>query len=292
MRGVNQELEGAQAVVLDVRGDLDRCLVDAVSDFGRKPWRGRDLDQLLVAALDAAVALADMAHGAGGIADDLHLYVARHPHQLFDVNGAVSEGGLRLRLAAFEGLLQRVHLLDHAHASAAAAADGLDNHRLAGPERLEKAPRLIDGRSICRPGQHRDARASRLLPGTDLVAEELQHLHPRADEDNAFLTEPPRESGVLAQKAVARMNRIGSRPLGEGDDLFDVQIGQSTRALEWQGLVRLAGVQCLAIVFGIDRGCGDAELGCCAQDSDSDLAAIGDQKTPRKHVLPLSHSSM
>ena len=68
---------------------------------GRSGTR-RDLDELLIAPLDGAFALPQMAHAAGAVADDLHLDMARARHQLLDVNVAVAEGAARLGLASLD----------------------------------------------------------------------------------------------------------------------------------------------------------------------------------------------
>ena len=73
---VDQELERAEALVLDGARDRHRGGAQPLAQRGRESGRRRDLDQLLVAALDAAVALAEVDH-LGAVADDLHLDVAR-----------------------------------------------------------------------------------------------------------------------------------------------------------------------------------------------------------------------
>ena len=62
--------------------------------------RGRALDHLLMAALDRAVALEQMDEIAVGVAEDLHLDVARAAHQLLQIDLVLAEGGLGLALGA------------------------------------------------------------------------------------------------------------------------------------------------------------------------------------------------
>ena len=71
---------------------------------GSRCGAGRDLDDLLVPALDAAVALAEVDDGASLVAEHLHLDVAGCGDELLDVQPPVAERRLRLRLAAREGL--------------------------------------------------------------------------------------------------------------------------------------------------------------------------------------------
>ena len=74
---VDQELEGAEAVV--VRGGRQLPAASTMRARKRIAQRRarRDLDQLLVAALDRAFALPQMADRAVAVADDLHLDMAR-----------------------------------------------------------------------------------------------------------------------------------------------------------------------------------------------------------------------
>ena len=93
--GPDEKLHGGQAGVADRAGQRHRGLgqpgADRVADRGRG-----DLDQLLTAPLQAAVAVAQHRHGAGAVADDLDLDVPGPGQQLLDVHRAVTEGRRRL----------------------------------------------------------------------------------------------------------------------------------------------------------------------------------------------------
>ena len=74
--GVDQELDGAGVVVADVRGRSRRPASQTASRMRRVEVRGRgDLDDLLVAALDRAVALEEVDEVAVLVAEELHLDV-------------------------------------------------------------------------------------------------------------------------------------------------------------------------------------------------------------------------
>ncbi len=74
----------------------------------REAWRQRrarrDLDQLLVAALDRAFPLAEMREPAVAVAEDLDLDVAGAVDQALGVERPVAEGARRLGPAAGEGV--------------------------------------------------------------------------------------------------------------------------------------------------------------------------------------------
>ena len=72
--------------------------------------RGRDLDDLLVAALHRAVALVQVDYVAAGVGEDLHLDVAGLDDGLLDEDGRVPERALRLAHAGLDRLAQATGL--------------------------------------------------------------------------------------------------------------------------------------------------------------------------------------
>ena len=88
---VEQELDGAGAGVADVPGEGDRVGTHSVAQFGGQVRRGCQLDDLLVAALHAAVPLEEVDDVAVRVGQDLHLDVARVEHRLLEVDRRVAE---------------------------------------------------------------------------------------------------------------------------------------------------------------------------------------------------------
>jgi hypothetical protein len=89
------------------------------------------LDHLLVAALHGAVALAQVDGVALAVGQHLDLDVARVLQEFLHVDHVVAERGLGLGLRGLDGGHQRRRLAHDAHAAPAAAAGGLDDHRVA-----------------------------------------------------------------------------------------------------------------------------------------------------------------
>ena len=89
-----------------------------------------------MAALDGAVALEEVQATAVRVGEDLDLDVARPRQVLLDQHVIVGERGLGLALGAGQRLGEFGHILDHAHALAAAAGRRLDQHRKADARRL------------------------------------------------------------------------------------------------------------------------------------------------------------
>src|SRR5439155_14710109 len=105
----------------------------------------RHLDELLVAPLDRAFALPQVADRAMPVADDLHLDMARLANETLDVDAVASEGRFGLGLATRIGVLKSSGVIDDAHAAPAAAGDGLDHDRAARPHRREEGFCLLQG---------------------------------------------------------------------------------------------------------------------------------------------------
>ena len=98
------ELDRAGAVVADRLGQRDRLLAHLLARRLVEQRRRRLLDDLLVAALDRAFALAEIDDVAVLVAEHLDLDVARIDDELLDEHAVVAERGLRLRLASARSL--------------------------------------------------------------------------------------------------------------------------------------------------------------------------------------------
>jgi hypothetical protein len=84
-----------------------------------------------VAPLHGAVALAQMNDVALAVSQDLKFDVPRPLQEFLHVDLVVAERGARLGLGDADGVQQRGFGVHDAHAAAAAAAGGLDDHRIA-----------------------------------------------------------------------------------------------------------------------------------------------------------------
>src|SRR5271170_6543633 len=169
--------------------------------------------------------------------------MARARHHLLDVDVAVAEGSPRLGLAARESPRDLIEMMDRAGAAATAAGDRLDHHRAARAERREELAGFVERGRPQGPAHHGHAAALGQRARARLVAEEFEDLRPRTDERDSLRGAMSRERGVLAQEAVARMDRVASSGACRGDKLLAVEIRGRASTAQRARLVSLAGVE-------------------------------------------------
>ena len=126
-----EELDGAGAGVADRprRGDGGGEQRVAHPGDALDERRRRLLDDLLVAALDRALALAERPHRAVLVGHDLHLDVVPGRQVRLAEHRRVAERRRRLGLGRGDLPIEHVERLDDAHAAPATARRGLDQHR-------------------------------------------------------------------------------------------------------------------------------------------------------------------
>ena len=125
---VEDEFDGARILVAHLFAQVDGCLLEARAELAVNRRRRRFLDELLVAALRGAIALAER-DGVLAIRQHLDFDVADVGEVALDVHGRVVERGLRLVHDLVEVLLQSVLGLHHAHAAPAATSGCLNQQR-------------------------------------------------------------------------------------------------------------------------------------------------------------------
>ena len=92
--------------------------------------------------------------------------------------------------------------------------------------------------------------------------------------------------GVLGEKAVARVDRVGAGDLGGGDDRRDVEVAlrRAARA-DAHRLVGEAHVERARVGLGVHGDGADAELAARADDAQRDLAAVRDEDLLEQRAL-------
>ena len=217
---------GAGADVAGLAQDRLGGLVELGRLLVGEERRGRLLDQLLVAALQRAVAGGDDDDVAVLVGQALGLDVPGLVEVALDEALAAAEGGDRL---ADRGLVQLGDLLERAgdlEAASAAAERGLDRDRAGRAPRRRRPPRRRPSTGSGVPGDQRRADPLGDVAGRDLVAEVSMACGRRAD---------PGQAGVDARPGRTRRSRRGSRSrgarrrrrscCGDVEQLVDVEVG-------------------------------------------------------------------
>ena len=211
------------------------------------------------------------------VANQLDLDVTRFFNKLFDEDTVVAKAVTRFVTATAEAFKRFLVIEGHAQALATAAGTGLDHHGVTNALGnlngfFRRLDRVIDARNTVHA-----CGASQLL-GLDLVAHGGNGVVLGADEDDALFFHPFGKTGVLAQKAVTRMHRLGAGLLAGGDDFFSLQIAVAAgRGTDVNGLVGQRHMACVLVSVGVNRHGLDAHLAGSEDDAAGDFAAVGDQ---------------
>ena len=202
-------LDGARIDVADTAGqshgritqELPRRIVE---QSGR-----RFLDDLLMAALESALALAEVDDMPLRITEHLHLDVAWSVDEPLDEEAIVAEGCQGLASRTGDGRLDVLPAADDAHALATAAGSRLEQGRPA--DLLDRGghgsvvhPRVMSSR------HHRHTGGDRCLLGRDLVAHRLDDLRPGSDEDQSCFRTGTRKGRILGEESIAGVHSLRS----------------------------------------------------------------------------------
>ena len=176
---VDEELERPDVLVAGRDDGPDRPLGEVRPGGWRQGRRRRLLEDLLVASLDRAVALAEVDAVAEAVDRDLDLDVAGVVEPLLEVQRVVAERGLRLGAADLDRLLELAGRADHPHALAAAAGGRLDEHRVADPVGLLEGVAVVAEHPLG-AGDRRQAVAAEQAPRPLLAGEAVEHIRGRS----------------------------------------------------------------------------------------------------------------
>ena len=168
-------------------------------------------------------------------------------------------------------------IVDLAHAFAAAAGDGFDQHRIANRIGflLQALFALIFAEIA---GRCRHTGFGHEFLGGVFEAHRADRVRLWADPDQARVDNGLREVSVLGEKAVARMDRLGAGLLGGGDDLLAAQIAfLRGGSADVHRFIRLAHVQRFGVGVGIDSDRAHAETLGGANNAAGDFSAICDE---------------
>src|SRR5690606_23264577 len=220
---IDKKLKGAEPSVTCGAGELARGFRELLAHIGIKRRAWGDFDDLLIAPLKRAFALAKIDDSLA-VANDLNFDVTRLANELFDIKLAIAESGLRFGATAFKGVRQFGRIAHRAHAAPAATRQRLKHDSAIRAQLLHEGAGFFKARRAIRAGKKRHVELCRESARRSLVAEKTKRLGRGADKNDAFFRASFGKSGVLAQKAIARMDRIRACLLRFSDDLRNVEI--------------------------------------------------------------------
>src|SRR6056297_1622636 len=274
---IDDEFHGARVGVFRATDHPHGGIADRFASVLRQRTAGGFLDQFLVASLDAAIAFEQMTNVAMFVGDDLDFDVSRLGDEFFQVHASVAERGFGFGPRCPQGRPEHVFALGDPHAFAAAARGGFDQDRktdfVRDPDRFLV---VLDQAVAARHDGHFILDGDRA--GGVFVAELFHRLWAGADEvESAFATDFV-ELSVFGEKTVSRMNRVGIGDFGGGDDLVDPQVAiGAPRGSDAVGFVGQGDVHRITIGLAEHGDRLDAHFTAGANDSQGDLAAVGDQ---------------
>ncbi len=279
----DEELAGAGADVAGLEQDRLAGLVELGALVVGEERRGRLLDQLLVAALQRAVAGGDHDDVAVAVGEALGLDVPGTVEVALDEALAAAEGRDGLAGGRLEQLGHLCEVAGDLEAASAAAVGGLDRDRQA--ELLREGDDLFGVRHrVGRAGHQRRTDLCRDVTGLHLVAEGLDGRRRRADPDQAGVDHGLGEAGVLGEEAVAGVDGVRSAAGGDAEDLGDVEVGVGRgEPVQREGLIGELHEERIRVRVCIDGNAAQSGVAGGPDDPNGDLSPIGHQHLGDRH---------
>ena len=287
---VHEKLHRPGIPVSDRPGRLDRVIAQRGTLGVAQLRRRRNFDQLLVAALDGAVAFEQMNNVAVCIGQHLDLDVTRTGNALFQEDLGASKCLAGLGKNAVVVAAQLDFVVTAPDAASTASGGCLQHHRIT--DIGCQSDGLGDAGKIgVTAGHHRDARRLHTAPRLDLVTHAADHVRAGTDELDAAALADARQFGVFGQKTVAGVECITAGRRGEIHNTVGIQIaGHRVRP----DVVRLRGfldVQGMPVRVRVNRHRLDVGFLAGTHDAYRDFASVrneyfSDQGPPAVTLLP------
>ena len=274
---VHQILDGAGVDVFDLLAELHRGVAHAFAELFADEGGRALLDDLLIAALQGAVAFAEGDDVAFGIAEDLDFDVVGIQDQLLHVHVAVAEAFFGFITGRGEGTSHGGFIVDGSHAATAPAIGGFEHDRVTHGGGGHEGFLFILEDAV---GAGRDRHFPLLGggPGAVFVAHRLNGLGTGADELDFAAFADAGETGVLAEKSVPGVDGVHIGDLRGRNDAVDHEITLIAGAgPDTDGVVGQLDVHGFFVGLGINGDRADAEFLAGADDAKGDLTAVGDQ---------------
>ena len=274
---IHEELDRAGTHVAAGAGGLHGGPTHGVTQFRCHEGGGGFFDDLLMAALDGAVAFVEMDDVAMPVGKDLDFDMPGGDDRLFQNERVGAEG-----VAGFgargpqcgQKILFPVHA---AHAATAAACRSLDHDRKADLARGVQQHAVVPVITFV-TGHAGNVRPEHGQLGFALGSHQANGLHGGADEGEAGLLTAFGKVGILGQETIAGMDGIGAGALCRPENGIRVQIGSGycsrTQTDRFVSQTDMAG---MAVGLAVDGNRAVAQIVRRAQDATGDFPPVGDQ---------------
>ena len=220
---VHQKLDRTRAFVADGLRTFDGRLTHFFAQFGRNDGRGGFFYQLLMAALNRAIALRQVAHLAVLVAHNLDFDVAGFFHKFFEIQTVVAKSRRRLHAGIVPGFFKFRFFVYDAHTAPTTASGGFDDNGV--PDAHGQSFAFLKGfEQALRAWNNGYARRPHGGFGGGFVAHAVDLVGGSPDKFDAVFGAYPRKFGVFGQKPVARVNGIGVGDFGCRDDIWNTQV--------------------------------------------------------------------
>ena len=274
---LDDEFHRASSHVIHRARSSNCHLAHARAQFGCHPRRRGFFEHFLVAALHRAIALEQIDVVPLRVAKHLNFNMAWALYVFFNQHRIHAKAVDGFALATGERRSEVFAFLDHAHAFAAAAGAGFDQHRVADAVCLAlQQGRVLVGTVVA--GHQRHASFFHQLLGLGLEAHGLDGGCGRADEDQPGASAGLGKRFVLAQEAIAGVNGLCSGGFGGFQNPLPAEVAVFGRAAaDVYGFVADGHVLGVRVCVGVDRHGLDAHAlgrGC---DPAGDLPSVCNQ---------------
>ena len=224
---VDQEFDRTSVAVLGVAQNIDRVGQDLRPRCGGQPFGGRNFDHFLVPPLDTAIAVPQVHHVAGTVAQTLDFNVTRLFDVLFNKAASVAKGrgGFVGGLGKLGG--QIVGRGDDADATSATPHEGLDNDgkvTLVGWIGNPLGGLVGRGKGLFGSGHDGYVGLNGGIAGGRLVAKGTQILDSGSDKGDSGFFEGTGKLFVLGQESVTGMDGFHIVLDANVDNAWNIQV--------------------------------------------------------------------
>ncbi|RMN69225.1 hypothetical protein ALQ54_05717 [Pseudomonas syringae] len=273
-----QELERTRTAIADIDTRLDAGSQNILARLFIDERCWRFFQNLLVTALQRAVAIAQVDSLTLAVGNHLDFHVTWVGQVFFQVDHRVAEPGGCFGAGLRRGFDQVFFAMNHTHTATTTATGGLDDHRVTDFTANAQSGVFVFRQRAVGTGNGRYIGQLHGVLGRNLVAHQANGVCFWTDESEARFFNLFGEVGVLGEKPVTRVDRRGAGHFGSRNDRRNVQVGQIGRCrTDADGFVCQAQVHQLAICGGVYSDGLDAQFFTGTQDAQGNFAAVGDQ---------------